>query len=456
MWKKSLKCRFLLTLILPLCLALAAAGVGSYYSARHEIDEVYDAQLAYTAKTMLALMEHEATESDYSLGELVLRFSNIGHKYEKNIAIRIWLKDALLFSTENAQAFGAQNVIAGFSDKWLDGIHWRMFVIGDPATGMIAEVSEKQLVRRDIIQKIQFSIFLPLLGLLVVLPLLFWLGLRWGLRPLERISQQVSQRSSDDLMPLSTHSVPSEALPLVLAINDLLSKVKRALEVERRFTDLAAHELRTPLAVIKTQAVAAIRATDESTRRQMLVDLSQGIDRASAMVVQLLSLARLGHEHIIKHPLHLNALAAQVMKELAPLSLHKQQKMSFEEEAQVWIQANQDILALLIRNIVDNAIKYTPQEGDIRVRIYKEQHQSVIEVIDSGPGIPEDKLEMVSDRFYRVPGNKESGTGLGLTIVSRAATVLGAKLTLANRTQHSGLIAKLHFPQETHIMKETS
>lgn len=188
----------------------------------------------------------------------------------------------------------------------------------------------------------------------------------------------------------------------------------------------------------------------------MLVDLSQGIDRASAMVVQLLSLARLGHEHIIKHPLHLNALAAQVMKELAPLSLHKQQKMSFEEEAQVWIQANQDILALLIRNIVDNAIKYTPQEGDIRVRIYKEQHQSVIEVIDSGPGIPEDKLEMVSDRFYRVPGNKESGTGLGLTIVSRAATVLGAKLTLANRTQHSGLIAKLHFPQETHIMKETS
>lgn len=438
LWKKSLKCRFFFALALPVLAVLALAGIAGYFSAHHEVDEIYDAQLSNTAKTIMALMEHEAAKDDAEIQALEARFKNTGHHYEKYTAIRLWKNDKLIFYTNTARNFGPQHVIAGFSNKEIDDASWRFFVLPDPELNFTVEVAEKYWVRRDLINKILLTMFIPFLLLVPLLLPLFWLGLRYGLKPLVQISNYVSKRSSLDLSPISVDKTPTEILPLTREINALMARVDHALQVERRFTDLAAHELRTPLAVIKTQVQNVSLAHGEEERKELLNDLKDGVDRASNMVGQLLALARLGEENIVIASVSLNEAIKEVAQELSPLALSKQISVSYESTAEITLMTNQEILYVALRNLLTNAIKYTPINGTIHISIDK----GILSISDSGPGIPEDKLALVTDRFYRVPGNRETGSGLGLAIVSRAAEILEAKLILTNQPQ-GGLKATL-------------
>lgn len=445
MWKKSLRRRFTLTLILPVLAVLALASISGYYAARHEVDEIYDAQLANLARTLMALMEHEASEGDTTAEAVEARFREVTHEYEKYTAIRIWHGDKLFFYTSSAKDFGPQHVIAGFSNKDIHGENWRFFVLPDADLGFTVEVAEDYFVRQDLISKIVLTMFVPFLIFLFMLPGLLWIGLKRGLVPLLHISQYVERRSPEDLSPIALDKTPAEIWPLARSINDLMKRVSHALEVERRFADLAAHELRTPLAIIKTQVQNVIHATSESERQELLQDLSGGVQRASDMVVQLLALARLGKENIERSEIKLNEVVRDIAQELLPLALHKHIQVDYIEHTQATLMANAEILAVAIRNLLDNAIKYTPEKGRIEIHVDVRAGTTLLSISDTGPGIPSDKLSMVTERFYRVAGNQQPGSGLGLAIVTRAAEAMGADFTLMNQSA-GGLCATLTWP----------
>lgn len=428
--------------MLPVLLALVAAAAAAFYSARHEVEEVYDAQLAHTAKVMLALMLHEVDEGEPDMNMLQERFGQVGHVYEKHIAVRIWQGDKLFYESESAKGFGQQHVIAGFSTKEISEDKWRFFVLPDAASGLTVEAAEAYDVRMDIIRKILLSMFAPAFILLLVIPPLFWFGLRRGLRPLEELSHAVSARSPDELKEISEARTPREILPLTQAINRLLLRLETALTKERQFTDLAAHELKTPLAVIKTLTQSAQRSGSDTERQALLTDLNAATDRANAMMNQLLALARLEQHPATESNVSLNETARTTAHEMMPLALHKHIELEMSESGKAVVQAAPEILAVAIRNLLDNAIKYTPKHGSIVMRVEKSGTTVQLSVLDSGLGIPPHKLSRVTERFYRVPGNEQTGAGLGLAIVSRAAEVMQAEFNLANR-EGGGLAATL-------------
>lgn len=442
MWKKSLKRRFSFTLVLPVLGVLALASMAGYFAASHEVDEIYDAQLANMAKTLMALMEHEAAEGDGEVEALEARFRDVSHEYEKYTALRIWHGDHLFFYTKSAEVFGAQHVIAGFSTKQIGANRWRFFVLPDPQLNFTVEIAEDYAVRQDLIQKIILTMFLPFILLLVLLPVFLWLGLKYGLRPLLHISEYVGRRSQDDLSPLSPDRSPAEILPIIHAINGLMKRISDALTSERHFTDLAAHELRTPLAVIKTQVQNLKNAASEKERAELLADLTAGVQRATEMVTQLLALARLGKDNMVSTRLSVNDIARSVAQEMLPLALDKQIQVEFIEQGQLDIRANAELLALAVRNLLANAIKYTPEGGCVFLLLEKEGGMQRLSIRDTGAGIPADKLSQVTDRFYRVPGNEQVGSGLGLAIVLRAAESMGAHFSIVNH-EAGGIMAAL-------------
>lgn len=418
--------------MLPILLAMLAVGGAAFYSASHEIEEVYDAELARNARIMLALMRHEVEEGEPDMKELHERFGQVGHTYEKHIALRIWQGEKLFYQSDSARDFGPQHVIAGFSTKEIGEEKWRFLVLPDAESGLTVEAAENARVRQDIIQKILYSMFGPVLALLLLIPPLFWFGLRQGLKPLVRLSEDVAARTPDDLTALSEEKTPKEILPLTQAINRLLARLHTALYKERRFTDLAAHELKTPLAVIKTLTQSAQRSTDNAEREKLLTDLNAATDRANAMMGQLLTLARLELGSAAQQPVSLNETVREVACGMMPLALQKGIELNFAEEAIAKITTVPEILAVAVRNLLDNAIKYTPPQGSIHVSVTDAGGAVTLAVSDSGPGIPPEKISLVTERFYRVPGNDQTGAGLGLTIVSRAAEVMQARFRLEN------------------------
>lgn len=458
MWKKSLKRRLTLTIVLPVMVALLTIGGIGFYTAYNEAQEIYDTELSHVADLMLSLLHSEDEEEMAQHGrddddekvnpdiiELASDFEETGQRHERQLAFRIWKKGKLLFYSKKAADFGAERVTAGFSDQEIDGRTWRFYVLPDREKGYTLEVAQKSKVRSMLITKLLTTIFSPLILLLPIILILTWIGLRVGLKPLLAVSEAVKRRSSLDLTPLPTCQTLAEISPLIAAINSLLTNLDYALKKERRFTDFAAHELRTPIAIFKTQAQTALKATDDRQRQMILEAQVQAADRATNMVDQLLTLARLEHTDIPTTTLSLGDTAQAIMAERLPLAEQKHIVLHFYQQAPVFIHGNNELLTIILSNLLDNAIKYTPVHGNITVSVSTEGNVASLCVSDTGPGISEDKLPYVTERFYRVSRQQQSGAGLGLTIVKRAAEIMGAKLILRNKSEERGLESVLEF-----------
>lgn len=265
---------------------------------------------------------------------------------------------------------------------------------------------------------------------------------------MRRIGSEVAQRDPANLAPLEERSAPAEIAPLLHALNALLGRLERALESERRFTADAAHELRTPLAALKIQAQVARRAENEAQRGAALDKLILGVDRATHLIEQLLTLARLeptGGSTVLMSGCDVAAIARQTLADLAPAALGKGIELGLNSPATAMIRGNADMLAILLRNLVDNAIRYTPRNGRVDVSLLVEQGRVRLEVTDSGPGIPEQEKQRVFDRFYRILGNEAAGSGLGLSIVKRIADAHAASLSLAEGENGVGLRVGVDF-----------
>jgi two-component system sensor histidine kinase QseC len=444
----SLRRRLLLILLWSFAAAWLLLATMSYFNARHEIEELFDAQLAQSARVLLGLTLHEIEEeNEPDIAGIDIVGVPWGHKYEEKIAFQIWSGEKLLLRSPNAPAVPMASA-SGYRDESIEDKPWRVFLLLDPAHGVRIAVGESYEIRDELIFDILFNTLLPILLTLPLLAVIIWTGVGRGLGPLKKVAAEIAQRSPSQLEPLTVRDTPEEIRPLALSLNRLLERLDEALESERRFTANAAHELRTPLAGLKTQAQVALRATDEPQRMQMLAKIVDGVDRATHLVGQLLTLARLDPDAAAAQygPVDLARTAVAVVGERAPAALEKNIGIELAEDSRGTVSGDAAALAILISNLVDNAIRYTPSGGSVEVAVTGGEDGVTLTVTDSGPGIPELERARVFERFYRAPGSGSQGCGLGLSIVQRIAELHGASIELAAPATGSGLQVKVRFP----------
>ncbi|HEY3326916.1 MAG TPA: ATP-binding protein [Novimethylophilus sp.] len=435
-----------LRLILLLAIGLGAAwGVAAWFShseARREVDKLFDAQLAQSAQVLLGTTRHELHEhSEHGDDE-----TSPSHEYEQKLAFQIWDQNHLLMRSAAAPAEALGGTAPGYGETVVNGEPWRVFTRWDARHEFMIQVAEPLAGRENLARRIAFRMLLPSLLALPALALAIWFAVGAGLRPLQRLKREVKQRTAERLEPIGTAGVPIEVAPLAQALNDLFTRLQQAFESERRFTADAAHELRTPLAALKVQAQVALRASDTAERRAALDNVLRGVDRATHLVEQLLTLARVDPEAVAAghEPVELRSLAAGVLAELASPAHAAQVELALEEGPACTVAGNAAQLAVLLRNLLDNAVRYTPAGGSVTVAV-KPENGTVLEIRDTGPGIPPAERGRVLQRFYRLPGSGAEGSGLGLSIAQRIAELHDARLEFADGPDGKGLAVRVRF-----------
>jgi len=370
------------------------------------------------------------------------------HKYQRRLVFQVLDHEgAVLLHSAGAPAATLASR-EGYSDVQLNGEKWRVLARWDADGEYQAQVAERHAPRGELARHIALRMLLPALAALPLLALLIWLGVSKGLAPLGRIARDVASRAPQHLAPLDIQQSPREILPLVEALNGLFGRLNQALENERRFTADAAHELRTPLAALRVQAQVALRAQEDSERRHAIEQVLEGTDRATHLVEQLLTLARLDPDtaRATHQPLDLRVVATEILSALAPAAVAKRIELSLTEGSPVMVQGDAAILGVLLRNLVDNAVRYTPEGGTVTVAVNSDHGSAVLEICDTGPGILPEERGRVLERFYRGLGTGQSGSGLGLSIVKRIAQLHGGELHLGEGAGGKGLKVRVLLP----------
>ncbi|UCV23386.1 sensor histidine kinase [Ferribacterium limneticum] len=313
---------------------------------------------------------------------------------------------------------------------------------------VLIEVGETTEKRSQLANKIVASVILPQFIIIPLAVMLVWFGLSRGLRPLTRLRQTIEAREPDDLSPIATRRVPEELEPLVEAFNEMLERMKRSVSAQQRFVADAAHQMRTPLTGLKTQAQFAIRETDPEALRHALRQIATGVDRAGRLINQLLTLARTEGGEVTqqKHePLDLAELIRDVVTDWVPAAIEKNIDLGLESDKPAMIVGNPFLLRELAKNLLDNALRYTPSGGHVTCRILANQATVLLEVEDNGVGISEEQAELVFERFYRVDDAGTEGSGLGLAIVQEIAMQHDSRASLRPNPNRRGAVARVAF-----------
>lgn len=435
----------LLVMLLGATLALWLVAIAlSYRDAREELGKLFDAQLAESAKVILAQASHDARELR-DADEARERFAHtLEHPYEQQIHFRIRDRRGrtLYESSEEAlpESIGITN--DGFADLELHGDRWRVLLLTDREAGLQIEMCQRYDVRAGLAAAVARNMMLPMVVSLPLLALLIWIATSRGIAPLERMADGFRRRRPDDLRPVRDDRMPAELVPLIGALNGLFDRLAQRFETERRFTADAAHELRTPLAGIRTQVQVAMAARDEAEREHALRQAVRAIDRTSHLTQQLLTLARVDRDAALDvHDVDLAQVVRAVAAELAPQAIDKEIALEVSASSPVVLSGNAALLATLVRNLIENAIRYCGRGDEVIVSV----GPSLLRIVDTGPGIPEQERERVFDRFHRVLGTSESGSGLGLSIVQRIAELHGATVVLTEGKEGRGVRVEVRF-----------
>ena len=436
----SLRRRLLGLLLGGVAAAWLVTMVFSYIDAHHEVDELFDAQLAQAAQTLLALASHDEGEGVEDLGEAT-------HKYQRRLRFQIWRADGKLLMRSNNAPESPLTEARGFSETQGKDGHWRHFSQWNDEHSLQVQVSENHHIRDDLIGHIAWRLIFPALFGLPLIGLWVWLATRHGLSSLDGVARQIASRDPQQLQAIHPASAPAEIRPLVEALNGLFQRVEQTIDAERRFTADAAHELRTPLAALQAQLQVAQRARNGEEHDRSLQQLQSGLSRAARLVDQMLQLARLDPESGLPHPqpVDLTALGEAVCADLGAQIIARNIDFSFESPGPAIVTGHAEWLRVLIRNLVDNAVRYTPEGGTVTVRIERQNGRLTLAVSDSGPGIPAAQRSAVLQRFHRLDQGGQPGSGLGLAIVARIAELHAAQLYLGTSPMTKGLDIRVQF-----------
>lgn len=349
-----------------------------------------------------------------------------------------------------------------FSNGERNGEKTRMvsLVYPAPSGGKMLQLhlSETYHQRQALIRGILAYIVIPQLLLIMIAVVVVLYGLKQGLMPLERLRREVTMRQREDLSRLDETKAPVEVRPLIDAVNDLLERLKQAMQAQKRFIADAAHQLRTPLAGLKTQAELALREDDAELKRRTLEYLLTSARRSTHLVNQLLALARNepdGQGDDTFAPLDLNQLAQECTTYWVHEALEKNIDLGFEGiPLHVTVRGDATSLNEMLGNLVDNAIRYTPAGGHVTVKVRYAPDGAMLCVEDNGPGIEQHHRKRVFERFYRILGSGQSGSGLGLAIVAEVAKRHGATITLNHGHGGIGTLISIRFPSHGTIQKQ--
>ncbi len=438
---RSIRSELLALLLVAIAVTWIATAVVSYFDARHELDELLDAHLAQTASLLMTRVGHEADEIDVEHAPQL-------HRYSRRVAFQFWENGtSLRLHSLNAPDGHLSPKLEGYSDAAAGGTSWRVFSSWDPERRYLVQVGERNYARDEIVAKIAKNLLWPLLVALPALGVLIWLGIDRAMRPLRRLNREVARRAPDNLAPFDTGHAPKEVAPLVGSLNSLFDRVRASIENERRFTADAAHELRTPLAGVRAQAQVAQGASGEAERARALDNVIVGSDRASHLVDQLLTLARLEPENFraVREPCDLAEVTRVAVAEIAPVAIAKSIEVDLLAPAAVTVAGDAPLLAILLRNLLDNAVRYSPPGTTIHARVGEIQGKAFVAVADEGPGVGAEERGSLGQRFHRVLGTQAPGTGLGLSIVKRIAQLHGASVSFAETAPAVGLTVTVSF-----------
>lgn len=331
------------------------------------------------------------------------------------------------------------NLTAGFHTVEIDGLYWRVYIYATISGNHIAVAQEARV--RNILAR--NSALLTLLPLLVLIPVLIFVSrqiIKIEMSSICTLAKFIDTQNEERLSALPTGKVPSEIGPFIHAINRLLERVNQMNESQRRFIADAAHELRSPLTALSLQAQNIERTGSFAISKERLVPLKDGLERSRHLLNQLLDMMRQQASATKLLPVDLAKVALTVIEEIMPIADAKKIDLGLSQEASVQIDADASAIQLMLRNAVDNALRYTPVGGEVTVRIGCENGDAILEVIDNGPGIPDAELGRVFDAFYRLPNNTQVGSGLGLAIARSIAEQFKGSISLSNRMNGTGLI----------------
>jgi two-component system sensor histidine kinase QseC len=456
---------------------------------RDSVDQVYelfDVHLAQTALALLRISDPDDTETatipmrteapsllavfdqwpDLALGTSRGKagrsesgsMHSLHAEYEKSIRYQVWTAEGSLIASSANAPMEAATSIDGYSQTTdSEGHVWRNFGIWDQHQSFRVLVSEDYAMRGRLVRNITAHVASPLALGMPALILLLWITVGKALNPLGVLTRQIEARKADNLTPLNAHNTPREVQTMVQALNSLLVRMASTLEAERRFTANAAHELRTPLAAIQAQLYVARTAQTDVERQFAMDQLQSGVGRGIRLVEQLLNLARLDPDQSLPDPLavDLGAMAQTVCAELAPLALQKDQHLELHVDSPLPpVAGNMDMLAMLLSNLVDNAIHYTQRGGSITIAVRHTDQCMLMEVCDNGPGIPVEQREHMFARFSRLSGQDQPGTGLGLAIAQCIAQLHHAQITLNDGPDQRGITARVCIPVSLHFGTE--
>ncbi|HZX32398.1 MAG TPA: ATP-binding protein, partial [Rhodocyclaceae bacterium] len=435
----SLKARVTLLATALVGIVWLVAAAVTWFDARHEAEEVFDAHLAQAASLLIAQnpLHGETGDEGQAHDDADEHRASQLHHYARRVAFQLWVDGHLRLRSANAPDVPLGTVAEGFSDSVIDGHAWRVFSSrrGDGRT--LVQVGERAAARQAMAREIAAGLLQPLVFALPLLAVLIWLAVRHGVQPLERVAGEVANRSPQRLEALPLDNLPEEARPLVERLNLLLGRLAESLEQERRFTADAAHELRTPLAGLRAQAQVAMGAGDEPSRQRAFGNLLEGCDRMAHLIDQLLILARVDAAQSVTFvQVDLAEVAREVVANLAPAALAKEVAIELLAGDPAMIEGNGTWLGALVRNLVDNAVRYSPPGSLVQVAVERGEGGVVLRVDDDGPGVSAEQLDRLGQRFQRglsrnEAAEGESGSGLGLSIVRRVAELHGGTVQFA-------------------------
>jgi two-component system sensor histidine kinase TctE len=451
MHESSVRRRLIVWLMPPLLALWLIGALLAYYFVVDFANRIHDRWLLDSAVSLAQQVHVQSGKVSADLPAAVLRM--LEYDAVDRIYYRVIGSDGSVVVEQGRipepPSSGSQPV---FYDGVMDGVPVRIAALRVEEAGGSAQVqvAETLVKRHTLTSEILAAMLLPQLLLIGTACALIWYGVGRGLGPLDRLRSDILRRSHRDLSPLEESRVPAEVAPLVNALNELFARLDRAVAGQNRFIADAAHQLRTPLAGLKTQAELAMREDDPVAMRAALERVRSAVDRSVHLVNQLLALARADHSH--EHPLpsaalELSRLARETTAQWVGKALDAQLDLGFETlEDAVYIRGNAELLHELLDNLIDNALRYTPAGGSITVRVARHAQGGLLEVEDNGPGIAPAERERVLERFYRAEGTPGEGCGLGLAIVREIANLHAATIAIAEGAHGRGTRVSIAFP----------
>lgn len=463
----SIRKFLLLNLLLAITITTTLTAIGNYYLDQKDIQDHLDTLMAVSALSYQALLGDDLHQRPLGKIQDALevipqkidffykkRFLNYKppENYMDKFNFQVWTNGGkLLLHSSTAPKIPLTSELDGFSDKQIADQDWRVFTTYNNKAGIRTVLAERYDTRNELGHRIaQDDLYImlltfPLSGLLI------WFIIGRGLGSLSKVAREVANRAPSHLEPVDLHEVPEEIKPVIDELNKLFFRLKEGFEREKRFAADAAHELRTPLAALKTQAQVALHTNSIEEKNQALQKLIASVNRSTHIVQQLLTISRLVPEaaHIDgKDHLNLSRLTRELLAQLAPSAVEKQIDLEFEStNDNLTLYGNSTALSILVRNLVDNSIRYCHEKGHIKVSLNKSQNNELLlEVCDDGPGIPLEFRTRVFERFFRVLGNKSPGSGLGLAIVQQICELHGGRVLLDAPQVGHGLIVRVFLP----------